>query len=71
MSQTEPQQTPAPSAFEREAQHASPGTLREIALFLRQNKKWWLIPIVVAVVLVGALVLISGTALAPFIYTLF
>ena len=39
--------------------------------FLSQNKKWWLAPIVVSVLLLGALVLLGGTAAAPFIYTLF
>ena len=35
------------------------------------NKKWWLAPIVLAVLLIGALVVLSGSAAAPFIYTLF
>ncbi len=40
--------------------------------FLRIRKKWWLAPIVIALVLVGALIVLSeGSALAPFIYTLF
>jgi len=40
--------------------------------FLRVRKKWWLAPIVFALLLVGALlVLTEGSALAPFIYTLF
>jgi len=39
--------------------------------FLKQNKKWWLLPIVVMLVLCGFLVFLSGTGLAPFIYTLF
>ena len=40
--------------------------------FLRQQKKWWLLPIVVALVLFGALIVLSqGSALAPFIYALF
>jgi hypothetical protein len=43
----------------------------EFWYFLRQNKKWWLLPIVVVMVLFGALVFLSGTAAAPFIYTLF
>ena len=39
--------------------------------FLRQNKKWWLLPIVIVLVTFGVLVFLSGTAAAPFIYTLF
>jgi hypothetical protein len=43
----------------------------EFWLFLRHSKKWWLLPIVVVLVMFGALVFLSGTAAAPFIYTLF
>ena len=43
----------------------------EFWLFLRQSKKWWLLPIIVVLVMFGALVFLSGTAAAPFIYTLF
>jgi len=40
--------------------------------FLRERKKWWLLPMVVVLLLFGALiVLTSGSAVAPFIYTLF
>lgn len=40
--------------------------------FLRRQKKWWLFPIAVALVLFGALIVLSqGSALAPFIYALF
>jgi hypothetical protein len=39
--------------------------------FLRYNKKWWLGPILGIMLLFGALVLISGTPLAPLIYTMF
>jgi uncharacterized protein DUF5989 len=40
--------------------------------FLRVRKKWWLLPIVMVMALVGALlVLAHGSALAPFIYTIF
>jgi hypothetical protein len=45
--------------------------LREFAEFLGENKKWWLAPIIVSILLLGALVLLGGTAVAPFIYTLF
>ena len=39
--------------------------------FLRNSKKWWLLPIVVLLVAFGVLLALSGTAAAPFIYTLF
>ena len=40
--------------------------------FLKTRKKWWLTPIVVMLVLLGILIVFSqGSALAPFIYTLF
>ncbi len=53
------------------AQERSGGIVSEFAEFLGQNKKWWLAPIIVSVLLLGALVLLGGTAAAPFIYTLF
>ena len=40
--------------------------------FLRARKKYWLIPIFLVLVLFGALIILSqGTAIAPFIYTIF
>ena len=46
--------------------------IKEFWDFLKVSKKWWLTPIVVVLVLVGALIVASqGSALAPFIYTLF
>jgi hypothetical protein len=46
--------------------------LAEFWEFLRYNKKYWLAPIVVVLVLVGLLLVVGqGSALAPFIYTLF
>jgi hypothetical protein len=47
------------------------GFLEELWHFLRHSKKWWLLPILVVVFLFGVLVFLSGTAAAPFIYTLF
>ena len=47
-------------------------TTKELWLFLSGNKKFWLLPIVVVMVMLGSLlVLAGGSALAPFIYTLF
>lgn len=40
--------------------------------FLRVRKKWWLLPVIVIMLLVGTLVVFAqGSAVAPFIYTLF
>lgn len=39
--------------------------------FLRHNKKWWLLPILLILLLLGVLVLLSGSAIAPFLYPLF
>lgn len=46
--------------------------IKEFWEFLKVRKKWWLLPLVLFLVLLGALLLLSeGSALAPFIYTLF
>jgi hypothetical protein len=57
--------------FAREAEQRTPGVLRELVDFLRDSRKWWLTPIILALLLVGAIVILGGTAMAPFIYTLF
>jgi hypothetical protein len=57
--------------FADEAGRAAPGFVRELWDFLRSNKKWWLAPIILVLVVLGALIMIGGTAAAPFIYTLF
>jgi hypothetical protein len=51
---------------------AKSGLLSELWAFMRVRKKWWLLPIIVVMVLVGALLVFAqGSALAPFIYTIF
>ena len=62
---------PASDDFVRQAEGASQGILAEIWSFLRDNKKWWLLPIVVVLLGFGVLLVLSGTVAAPFIYTLF
>ena len=47
------------------------GMLSEFLYFLKTSKKWWLLPILIVLVGFGLLVILSGTAAAPFIYTLF
>jgi hypothetical protein len=44
----------------------------ELWLFMKERKKFWLLPIVIMLVVLGGLVVLTqGTAVAPFIYTLF
>lgn len=46
--------------------------IKEFLGFLVQNKKWWLIPLILILLVLSFLILFSeGSALAPFIYTLF
>ena len=46
--------------------------LKEFSSFLRVRKKYWLVPIFVVMALFGGLIVLTkGSAVAPFIYTLF
>lgn len=46
--------------------------LKDLWLFMRVRKKFWLAPIIIVMVLLGALIVLTqGSAVAPFIYTLF
>ena len=46
--------------------------LRELWAFMRVRKKWWLMPVIVLMLAVGLLIVFAqGSALAPFIYTIF
>jgi hypothetical protein len=51
---------------------AQGGLVSELWAFMRERKKWWLLPVIVVMLVVGTLlVLAQGSALAPFIYTIF
>jgi hypothetical protein len=46
--------------------------LKDIWAFMKERKKYWLLPLIITLVLLGALIVLSqGSAIAPFIYTLF
>jgi hypothetical protein len=48
------------------------GIVRELWSYMRVRKKWWLLPIIIVLLLVGALLVFAqGSVLAPFIYTVF
>ena len=45
--------------------------LVELWQFMRDNKKWWLGPIIIVLLMLGGLIALAGTVAAPFVYTLF
>ena len=46
--------------------------IKDLWLFMRERKKFWLAPIIVVMLLLGGLIVLGqGSAIAPFIYTLF
>ena len=51
---------------------ATSGLLGQLWAYMKIRKKWWLLPIIVVMLLVGMLLVFAqGSALAPFIYTIF
>jgi hypothetical protein len=61
----------AKNRLEQQARSARTSLAAEFVAFLRDNKKWWLAPILIVTLGLGALILLGGSAAAPFIYTLF
>jgi len=57
--------------FAEQADEAQRGIVGEFIEFLATNKRWWLTPIVVALLFLGLIIILGGTAAGPFIYTLF
>ncbi len=47
------------------------GIVREFWEFICENKKFWLIPLIIILLLLGLLIFLGGTSAAPFIYTIF
>ena len=71
MSDKQLDEKPRGDAFSQEAEKKRPSLFGEFLTFLRENKKWWLLPILLAFLVLGLLVLFASTGAAPFIYTLF
>jgi hypothetical protein len=57
--------------FENASEAKPMGIGREFLLFLAENKKWWLLPIVLVLLALSLLAFLTTTGAAPFIYTLF
>ena len=58
-------------SFAEQADMQGVSFLRELWDFVCHNKKWWLLPILIILFLLGLRLLLSVTAIAPFIYPLF
>lgn len=51
---------------------AKQSLVRELFLFIKQEKKWWLVPLLAVLLIVGGLIIFAGSSpLAPFLYPLF
>ncbi|HSJ30537.1 MAG TPA: DUF5989 family protein [Longimicrobiales bacterium] len=49
-----------------------PSLVRELWAFMKVRKKWWLMPVIITMLLIGMLIAFAqGSVLAPFIYTIF
>lgn len=57
--------------FEKSGKQKDIGLFGEFVGMMKQNKKYWLIPLVLVLILFGVLVILGSSAAAPFIYTLF
>jgi len=55
-------------SFLAEADQSDQSMLAEFIQFLLHNKKWWLAPIIIGLVIFGLLIIFGGSAFAPFIY---
>jgi len=54
--------------FARQAEEKAPGLIAEFVDFLIHNKKWWLTPIIIVLLLLGLIATLQTTPFAPFIY---
>ncbi len=62
---------PPTTEFEKAARQTPPSLPAQFLIFLAENKKWWLLPIVMVLGILGLLSLVASTGAAPFIYTMF
>jgi len=61
----------AASDFQRIASGKQVGIVREFWDFLKHNKKWWLTPIILSLLLIALMAITGSSGVGPFIYTLF
>ena len=59
------------TGFEQAGEEKQLSIVGEFLVFMKENKKWWMLPILLVLSLIGLLVVLGSTGAAPFIYTLF
>jgi hypothetical protein len=60
------------TAFEEAGKQAERGLVAEFIQMLKENKKYWMVPLILVLLGFGALIILSGgSVIAPFIYTIF
>ena len=67
-------QGPKPSedrSFSDQAGDSNPGLLAELWQLVREERKWWIAPVIIVLLVIGVLIVLGTTAAAPFIYSLF
>jgi hypothetical protein len=60
-----------PNDFENASNEKQGNLVSEFLAFLKQNRKFWLLPLIIVMLMLAGLLILSSTAAAPFIYTLF
>lgn len=58
-------------AFEQASEGKQAGLVSEFLQFMKENKKFWMIPLLLMMLILGLLIVLAATSAAPFIYTLF
>ena len=66
-----PSRSKKAARFDERSRQRRSTLIGELFSWLLHNKKWWLLPILVVLLMLGALVVIGGSGIAPFLYTLF
>jgi hypothetical protein len=68
---SERRSSPERDEFRRLGRRRATGVVREYYDYLRHHKKWWLAPVIALLLLVGMILVLGSSAVAPLIYTLF
>ena len=71
MSDKQDEESQTDEEFLQAAQEEERGLVAEFVMFMAENKMWWLTPILVVFGLLGVLLVLGATGVAPFLYTLF